>query len=206
MSHRQMWVRIRNTLRGRSRRAAPIPGTPARAGWAPPPLMHAACAVPGRSSPPPGEPFESADTELAAVLLVLPVAVGFMLTGDAVLGVLLAALAWLPILLCCARAVHEWWRARPQAQPREDMPAPAWAGAALDAPLAGAMAAVGSATSGTGASKACRPPPVVIATVRRSGEDRVQWTSIVHCPIPAHDAPQPRALPAAARLRAAAAA
>jgi len=210
MSHRPMWVRIRNTLRGRSRRAAPIAGTPASASWVPPPLMHAACVVPGRSSPPPGEPFESANIELAAVLLALPVALGFMLTGDAVLGVLLAALAWLPVLLCCAGPVREWCRARPQAQPREGMPVPAWPDIiALDAPLAGDnMPAIEAAAPRAGASKACRPSPVVIATVRRSGEDRVLWASIVYCPIPARDATPLRSLPAAAgseatRLRAA---
>lgn len=198
MSHRPMWVRIRNTVRGRSQRATLIPGTPVRAGWAPPPLARASCAVPGRSSPPPNEALETADTELAAVLLALPVALGFMLTGDAVLGVLLAALAWLPVLLCCAGPVRGWCRARLQAQPREGMPVPAWPDVAPDAPLAGA-------------SNTCPPSPVVIATVRRSGEDRVLWASIVYCPIPARDATPPRSMPAAAgsgatRLRAAEAA
>jgi len=189
MSHRPMWVRIRNTLRGRSQRAAPIPGTPARAGWAPPPLMHASRAVPGRSSPPPNGALETADTELAAVLLALPVALGFMLTGDAVLGVLLAALAWLPVLLCCAGPVRGWCRARLQARRRDGVPVAAWPDIALDAPLASA-------------SKTGRPSPVVIATVRRSGEDRVLWASIVYCPIPARDATPPRSLPATAGISA----
>jgi len=116
MSHRQMWVRIRNTLRGRSQRAAPIPAAPARAGWAPAPLMRASCAAPDRSPPALDGALETADTELAAVLLVLPVAVGFMLTGDAVLGVLLSVLAWLPVLSCCAGPVHGWCRAGPHAR------------------------------------------------------------------------------------------
>lgn len=203
MSHRQMWVRIRNTLRGRSQRAAPIPAAPARAGWAPAPLMRASCAAPDRSPPALDGALETADTELAAVLLVLPVAVGFMLTGDAVLGVLLSVLAWLPVLSCCAGPVHGWCRAGLHARPPERMPVPAWPSFALDARRAGGdMPAIGAAAPRAGASKARPPSPVVIATVRRSGEDRVLWASIVHCPIPARDATPSRRRPAAAGISA----
>lgn len=187
MPHRQPWIRIRNALRGRVPGVAPV-STPAARGGRALRLAPAHCAIADRPVPAPDEPPDAADGELAATLLVLPAAAGFMLTGDPVLGILLAALAWLPLLLCCADPVLGWCCGRR----RQTAPT----GPAATRPIAGSPAQPAPAGPAGRAAVASRPgierqpAAVVIATVRRSGDDGILWTRIVHYQLPRqHDAP-----------------
>jgi len=190
MPHRQTWSRIRNALRGRVPGVAPV-STPAARGGRALRLAPAHCAIADRPVPAP----DAANGELAATLLVLPAAAGFMLTGDPVLGILLAALAWLPLLLCCADPVLGWCcGGRRQTAPT---------GPAATRPIAGSPAQSAPAGPAGRAAVASRPgigrqpAAVVIATVRRSGDDGILWTRIVHCPLPRQDDAPPDGQPCA---------